>query len=84
MKSNDHKNRKMKKRGSILFISLLLGGVVMAADLPSKGLEPVVSPLVTGPGDHPNDPGTPIGGGLFILLGMSATYLLVKRKKNIE
>ncbi len=56
----------------------------MAADLPSKGLEPAVSPLVTGPGDYPGDPGTPIGGGLFILLGMSATYLLVKRKKNIE
>lgn len=54
----------------------------MAADLPSKGLEPAVT-LVAGPGDHPSDPGTPIGGGLFILLGMSATYLLVKRKKNL-
>ncbi|MDA3854244.1 MAG: hypothetical protein PF444_08395 [Bacteroidales bacterium] len=74
----------MRKRRIILFISLLIGGVFMAADLPSKGLEPAVSPLVTGPGDYPGDPGTPIGGGLFILLGMSATYLLVKRKKNIE
>lgn len=61
---------------------LLMGAVAMAADLPAKGLPTATPATVQGPGGYPGDPGTPIGGGLFILLGMSATYFLVRKKKN--
>jgi len=71
----------MKTKSVILFVVLLMGVAAMAADLPSKGLEPAVT-ATAGPGAYPNDPTVPIGGGLFILLGMSATYFLVKRKRN--
>ena len=77
-------NERMRGKIIILFIILFLGGGAIAADLPTKGKTPSVPSTVRGPGSHPGDPGTPapIGSGLFILLGVSATYFLVKRKKN--
>lgn len=80
MLGHSYKERKMKKKAIILFTLFLIGFTAMGADLPSKGLETPVS-VVKAPGSDPGDP-LPIGGGLFILLGMSATYLLVKKKKS--
>lgn len=72
----------MRKKGIVLFVVLLMGVVAMAADLPTKGRTPPAASNLRGPGSHPDDPATPIGGGVFILLGMSITYFLVKRKKS--
>lgn len=74
----------MRKIVIILMVLAFWGDLATAADLPSKGKTPPKPPTTRGPGpgDYPGDPGTPIGGGLFILLGMSATYFLVKRKKK--
>ncbi len=77
--------RKKKLKMSWLRIKIvacffIVSLAAMAADLPSKGKNPPA--VVKGPGAHPVDPGAPIGSGLGILLGLSATYILIKKKKQ--
>lgn len=59
-----------------------MSAFALAADLPEKGKSPPTAPTTRGPGGYPGDPGTPIGSGLLILLGFSATYVLIKKKKK--
>lgn len=72
----------MRNRPVILLMLLLVSGFAVGADLPDKGKSPPTAATTRGPGGYPGDPGTPIGSGLLILLGLSSTYILVKRKKK--
>ncbi len=72
----------MKKRLVVLISAVLLAVVALAADLPEQGKSPPTPPTTRGPGGYPGDPGTPIGGGLFILLGLSSAYVLIKKRNK--
>ena len=72
----------MKKKIITIFGILMFGMLAFAAKLPEDGATPPA--ILRGPVVDPGEPGdtAPIGSGLALLLGMSASYYLIKRKKK--
>ncbi len=64
----------------LLYLFLVFNVACFAADLPKTGIEPPPVVKDSFPGDHPDDPGVPIGSGLLVIGGLSCLYLLKKKK----